>query len=747
MEYLKFFDLEAEPFQNDLDGRFYYESEPQRQARLRVLRGIHQRKALTVVYGGPGRGKTTLAHYLLRDLADSDVAVRFLSIPHEGCSSGWFLPNVARQYGIVQLAPTIPEQVDQVHARLVEVNTAGKYPVIFVDEAQLFRNRNAMEEFRGLLNLLHEGKKLVSLVLFGLDELREILRLDPPLAQRVDIRIELKAMDREESARYLEHRLKNVGGSLEIFTPDAIDAIYAYSEGVPRVMNSLADNTLFDASLEGANPADASLVAAAADALGLSPADASEQPSGLELDLAIGEVAEAPGIQSIGESESGAAPWVEPAAPSPSSFPASPAAPPEVASAPVPPLPVPALEVADELIPVLPAMTPEVPPEPVPAPPEPVLSSEPVRPPVDPAVLDEAAAALEVIADPNPSPAPQVATQLVADDFPPLNREFVPPAMPAASDSSTGALELESVVESRLEPKSEPELVLSPPDPPTEEELAPPVASAFDPVSPVMGSGEADPLSQDSDDETAPSFGVEIELNMPVEDVQPLTSESGTALELSLPDDEDDKTPLSLAGVITPEQQAELRKQADAADTRITAPTPIPDMAPVAAPVPAPTAAPVQPQAVAAPVVAPAPPEVTTSNEGFHLGSILDSTGTQTQIPAPTAAAPEPVAPRQAPVAAAASPRKVSDDAGPGSLFDLGELLSDVDEDWKTDPAQSAAPTAAPIPAAPAPAPVAPAAPASAPPVQAAPAAGPKIEIPDGEEDLDALFDSIQLGD
>ncbi|MEE8297321.1 MAG: AAA family ATPase [Hyphomicrobium sp.] len=307
-----------------------------------MLRGIRQRKALTVVYGGPGRGKTTLAQNLLRDLVDGDYALRFLSIPHEGCASGWFLPNVARQYGIRELAPTIPQLIDQVHARLIEVKQAGKYPVLFVDEAQLFRNASAMEEFRGLLNLIHDGEKLVSMVLFGLYELGEIIKLDPPLAQRVDIRVELESMDRDESAKYLEHRIKSAGGSMKIFTSDAIDAMYAYSGGVPRLLNTLADNTLFDGLLSEANPTDGSLVASAAESLGLSAADASETPSGLELEPDTNEAAldaasgETVAIQPLGESTSGAADWLEPPAPMPDSIPAArPPAPVKPASPPV----------------------------------------------------------------------------------------------------------------------------------------------------------------------------------------------------------------------------------------------------------------------------------------------------------------------------------------------------------------------------------------------------------------------------
>jgi general secretion pathway protein A len=269
MEHLEFFQLPADPFQNDADARFYYESAPQKRARLRLLRGIHQRKALSILVGGPGLGKTTLAQVLLRTLADKDYAAHYLSIPHEACSSGWFLPSVARAFGVPMPSEQVPRLVDQIYAQLVAIATARRTPVLLIDEAQLFRNRDAMEEFRGLLNLTHDGKKLLSLVLFGLPDLGEILKLDPPLAQRVEVRVEMTPMDWLESQAYVSHRLRLAGATQAVFSPDALEALFRWSGGVPRVLNTLADNSLFEAFLTETKPVDSTVVQTAAEALGL----------------------------------------------------------------------------------------------------------------------------------------------------------------------------------------------------------------------------------------------------------------------------------------------------------------------------------------------------------------------------------------------------------------------------------------------------------------------------------------------
>ena len=126
-------------------------------------------------------------------------------------------------------SPQVGQLVDQIHTQLVAIVTSKRAPVLLIDEAQLFRNREAMEEFRGLLNLLHGGKKLLSLVLFGLPELDEVLKLDEPLAQRVEIRVEMTAMDWLESQAYVSHRLRLAGAHSAVFAPDALEALFRWS--------------------------------------------------------------------------------------------------------------------------------------------------------------------------------------------------------------------------------------------------------------------------------------------------------------------------------------------------------------------------------------------------------------------------------------------------------------------------------------------------------------------------------------
>ncbi|SDE44162.1 ExeA family protein [Desulfuromonas thiophila] len=271
MSYLEHFGLEREAFSNAPDARFYFDSVQHGQALVRLKRVVDANKGLAVLVGGIGSGKTTLARRLLDGLDPQLYESSLLVMVHSGVTSDWLLTRIALQLGVRQPETERLALIRQLYDRLLEIDDQGRRAVVLIDEAQMLQTRPLMEEFRGLLNLEIPGKKLLNLLFFGLPELEDCLRLDEPLAQRVALRYYLRPLSEEETLAYIKHRLRVAGAASMVFSAAAVAQIYRYSTGVPRLINTLCDNSLFEAFLQHQTVVSPTLVEAVAGDLGLTP--------------------------------------------------------------------------------------------------------------------------------------------------------------------------------------------------------------------------------------------------------------------------------------------------------------------------------------------------------------------------------------------------------------------------------------------------------------------------------------------
>jgi general secretion pathway protein A len=132
-----------------------------------------------------------------------------------------------------------------------------------VDEAQNL-DREVLEQLRLLSNLETETEKLLQIILLGQPELRETL--DRPdlrqLSQRVAIRWQLDHLDRHETHKYVQHRLRVAGGDEKLFDAKALDLLHEHSGGIPRLINIIAHRAIWSGSPMGAAPGSRRVAAA-----------------------------------------------------------------------------------------------------------------------------------------------------------------------------------------------------------------------------------------------------------------------------------------------------------------------------------------------------------------------------------------------------------------------------------------------------------------------------------------------------
>ncbi|MGH0037772.1 MAG: ExeA family protein [Myxococcota bacterium] len=264
MEHLQHFALSQDPFQNEPDLRFYFESDEHVDAQRRVDRGLRQSKGLTVLTGDAGTGKSLLARRIYEGLEEEVFEASFMVAVKGAAGRGSFLGRYASQLEIDAPASEPGPLMGQIYEALAVVREDGRHAVLIVDEAHSLSN-DAFSELAALLNLEYEDRRLVSLLLVGSPELDVTLNRESGLMQRVDVRTRLGALGAPASARYLEHRIRTVGGSPAILPEEAVQALYKFSRGRPRLLNTLADNALFEAFLGGrqaVSPADVKRAAA-----------------------------------------------------------------------------------------------------------------------------------------------------------------------------------------------------------------------------------------------------------------------------------------------------------------------------------------------------------------------------------------------------------------------------------------------------------------------------------------------------
>ena len=238
--YTEFFGLNERPFTLQPDPDFLFWSRQHVRAFSVLEYGIVSRAPITIITGDIGAGKTTLLQKLLGSINDE---VRLGLVSNATGNSGGLLHWVLNSVGI-QVDPATPHVTlfQTFQDFLIEEYAAGRRVILIFDEAQNL-NVETLEELRMLTNVNSNKDELLQLVLVGQPELRDLIARPEmrQFAQRVTANYHLKSMDRETTSEYISHRLKIAGGTGEEFTEEARARIYDFTEGVPRLVNQLAD--------------------------------------------------------------------------------------------------------------------------------------------------------------------------------------------------------------------------------------------------------------------------------------------------------------------------------------------------------------------------------------------------------------------------------------------------------------------------------------------------------------------------
>jgi general secretion pathway protein A len=121
-----------------------------------------------------------------------------------------------------------------------------------IDEAQRL-NPELLEEIRLLSNIEKQDTKLLNIFFVGQSEFNTTLvdNQNRALRQRITVNYEIPPLTEKETGEYIEHRLKIAGSRKKIFTPDAINEIFEFSKGFPRLINIICNHALLTGFARG----------------------------------------------------------------------------------------------------------------------------------------------------------------------------------------------------------------------------------------------------------------------------------------------------------------------------------------------------------------------------------------------------------------------------------------------------------------------------------------------------------------
>lgn len=269
MEHLSTFGLTRDPFASDAQPGSAFPTAAAADVLRRLERAAMQGKGFCLLTGEGGVGKSLLVRQLLESL-EEEVFEACMLVPVPGISDGrWILSRFARQLGVEEPSEDLGALLGQVYEQMAIVREDGRHTVLLIDEGQVLADAGLLPVLRGLLNLEYEEKRLLTLVLVGLPSLGEAVDGEAALCDRIEIRVSLGALSPEESGQYVAHRIRAVEGTPAILESAAMSSLVKWGGGIPRRLNTLADNALFEAHLAGRMSATAEDVERAAADLGL----------------------------------------------------------------------------------------------------------------------------------------------------------------------------------------------------------------------------------------------------------------------------------------------------------------------------------------------------------------------------------------------------------------------------------------------------------------------------------------------
>jgi general secretion pathway protein A len=230
------------PFQISSDPRFLWLGEKHKEALAVLKYGVQNNQGFLLLTGDVGTGKTTLINALVNSLGSDTVVI---NVTDPRLDKLDFFKLVAHSLGLETRVRTKFDFITSFGNFLHQAHEDQKRVFLIIDEAQKL-SLDSLEEIRLLSNIEKQETKLLNIFFVGQDEFNDTITQSEcrALRQRITIVHHIEPLDAKETVDYVKYRLRVAGAERVLFTDEALEEIYRFSRGYPRLINIISDRAL-----------------------------------------------------------------------------------------------------------------------------------------------------------------------------------------------------------------------------------------------------------------------------------------------------------------------------------------------------------------------------------------------------------------------------------------------------------------------------------------------------------------------
>jgi type II secretory pathway predicted ATPase ExeA len=210
-----------------------------------LVEALDERASILLV-GDPGVGKTCVLRALKTRLPEAGFRLTYCHNATLGRRD--FYRQLCLALGLTPSA-TAAALFYAISSHVQDLGKDQIHPVFLLDEAHLL-HQDTLDHLHILLNYAWDSRALLSLLLVGLPELQDrlALRRNRSLYSRLHHRFVVGPVTLGDTAAYVTMRLKQAGGTADLFPPEALARLHEATAGVLRDIDRIAGAALRDAA-------------------------------------------------------------------------------------------------------------------------------------------------------------------------------------------------------------------------------------------------------------------------------------------------------------------------------------------------------------------------------------------------------------------------------------------------------------------------------------------------------------------